>query len=139
MPAVACFGHYRAMSSAFDFDHFVQIPRLSNLRLSPDGGRLVVSVARPNAEGKKFVAALWEVDPKGGRAPHRLTHSTAGEADPAFLRDGSLLFTSARSNPDVKPDQDKERDEASAGPSGPSWRASGHTSSPGRRIRGACS
>jgi hypothetical protein len=44
------------------------LPRLSALKLSPDGKRLVVAVSRPGPEGKKMKTALWQVDPAGGRS-----------------------------------------------------------------------
>jgi dipeptidyl aminopeptidase/acylaminoacyl peptidase len=90
------------MTDPFDFDHFLAIPRLSALRLSPDGGRLVVTVATPAPDGKRMASAIWEVDPSGERQPRRLTRSAKGESVGAFLPDGSLLFTSARPDPDAK-------------------------------------
>lgn len=95
------------MTDPFDFDHFLAIPRLSALRLSPDGERLVVTVATPAPDGKRMVSAIWEVDPAGERQPRRLTRSAKGESVGAFLPDGLLLFTSARPDPDAKdPDTD---------------------------------
>jgi hypothetical protein len=44
----------------------------------------------------------------GAAAPRRLTRSSAGESAAAFARDGSLLFTSARPDPDAKADPDKK-------------------------------
>jgi dipeptidyl aminopeptidase/acylaminoacyl peptidase len=92
------------MSEPFTFDRYLAHPRLSALKLSPDGKRLVVAVARPDADGKKMKAALWQVDPAGRAKPRRITRSAAGESVGTFLRDGSLLFTSARPDPDVKED-----------------------------------
>jgi dipeptidyl aminopeptidase/acylaminoacyl peptidase len=46
------------MSETFDFDRMLALPRLSSLRLSPDGSRLVVSVARPDPAGKRMAASL---------------------------------------------------------------------------------
>jgi dipeptidyl aminopeptidase/acylaminoacyl peptidase len=92
----------------FDFERFLQLPRLSGLILSPDGSRLVVAVARPDPEGKKMRSALWQVDPAGAAPPRRLTRSAAGEGGgAAFLPDGSLLFTSDRPDPDVKPEPER--------------------------------
>jgi dipeptidyl aminopeptidase/acylaminoacyl peptidase len=84
------------------------LPRLSALRLSPDGKRLVVAVSRPDVEGKKMKTALWQVDPAGRAKPRRITRSAAGESVAAFARDGSLLLTSARPDPDVKEDTDNK-------------------------------
>jgi dipeptidyl aminopeptidase/acylaminoacyl peptidase len=85
----------------FDFDRFLGIPRLSGLRASPAGDRLVVSVATPHPDGKRFVSSAWEVDPRGERPPRRLTRSGPGESSLAFTPDGALLFTSARPDPDA--------------------------------------
>ncbi len=96
------------MSETFDFDRFVTLPRLSDLRCSPVGSRLVVTVGVPAPDGKKLVNSLWEVDPDGRREPRRLTRSASGEGSPAFLPDGSLLFASARPDPDATDDAKRE-------------------------------
>jgi dipeptidyl aminopeptidase/acylaminoacyl peptidase len=93
----------------FDFDRFLSLPRLSKLRLSPDGTRLVASVERPAPDGKKMRAAIWELDPDGERAPRRLTASATGEGVGAFLPDGSLVFASGRPDPDRADDKDEEK------------------------------
>src|SRR5919198_19006 len=92
----------------FDLDRYLSLPRVAGLALSPDGRRLVTSVATAAPDGKKFVTALWEFDPAGDRAPRRLTRSAPGESSPAFLPDGSLLFTSTRPDPQAPPDDDEE-------------------------------
>ena len=92
------------MTDPFDFDHFVVLPRLFGLRLSPDGRQLVVGVDTPAPDGKQLRTALWSVDPAGETAPRRLTRSAGGETNAAFLPDGTLVFTSARPDPDAKPD-----------------------------------
>ena len=33
--------------TTLDFDAYLRLPRLSGLRVSPDGARLIVSVSRP--------------------------------------------------------------------------------------------
>ena len=92
---------------AFDLDRFLELPRVSGLALAPDGRRLVATVATVAPDGKKFVTALWELDPRGVRRPRRLTRSAPGESGAAFLPDGSLLFTSARTDPEALPDDDE--------------------------------
>ncbi len=95
------------MTDPFTIDRMLSLPRLSALRLSPDGKRLVVAVGRVAPDGKKMATALWQVDPAEGAPARRLTRSTAGEgAATAFLADGSLLFTSSRPDPDAKPDKE---------------------------------
>lgn len=85
---------------AFDLDRFLALPRVSGLLLSPDGQRLVATVATVAPDRKRFVSAVWELDPSGRRQPRRLTRSAVGETAAAFLPDGSLLFTSTRKDPD---------------------------------------
>ncbi len=90
-----------------DLADYVALPRLGGLALSPDGTRLVTSVTTLNAEKKKYVTALWEIDPQGTRQPRRLTRSAPGESQPVFLPDGRLLFTSKRPDPQADdPDTD---------------------------------
>jgi dipeptidyl aminopeptidase/acylaminoacyl peptidase len=99
----------KAKPAPFDLDHFLRIPRLSGLRIATDGSRLAVSVAGLDAEEKTFKSAIWAIDPAGAVPPWRLTRSAAGESGAAFLPDGSILFTSARPDPDAKPGDDEDR------------------------------
>ena len=94
----------------FDFDRFLGLPRLSGLRATPDGSRLVVSVGGPAPDGKSMRAAWWELDPTGARPPRRLTRSLAGEGSSAFTHDGDFVFVSKRADPDSdESGDDKER------------------------------
>ena len=96
----ACRAKMAGMPDPFDLDHFLALPRLSGLRLSPDGRRLVTAVATLAPDGKRRCArALWSVDPAGAGAPRRLTRSAAGESTAAFLPDGSIVFTSRAPRP----------------------------------------
>jgi hypothetical protein len=81
-----------------DLADFVAIPRVGALRLAPDGSWLAAAVQTLSADGKKYLTSLWRIDPGGG-PPRRLTRSAEGEANPRFLPDGSLLFTSKRPDP----------------------------------------
>lgn len=81
-----------------DIRDYVAIPRLTGLRLAPDGSWLAAVVQARSRDGKKFVGSIWRIDPGGG-APARLTRSAEGESSPRFLADGSLLFLSARPDP----------------------------------------
>jgi dipeptidyl aminopeptidase/acylaminoacyl peptidase len=85
---------------------FLELPRLTGLELSPDGTRLVTSVAKLNPEQNEYVTALWEIDPAGGRPARRLTHGSKGERSPAFTSAGDLLFVAARPGPDATPGDD---------------------------------
>ncbi len=55
-------------------------------------------------------SSIWEVDPSGDRRPTRLTRSAPGESVGAFLRDGSLLFTSSRPDTDAAADDDESEE-----------------------------
>jgi dipeptidyl aminopeptidase/acylaminoacyl peptidase len=94
------------MPEPMDLDHYLALPRLSALRLSPQGDRLILTVSTLAPEGKDMHSALWQLDPAGRSAPRRLTRSAAGESSGSFLPDGSILFTSARPDPDAKPSDD---------------------------------
>ena len=88
----------------FDLDHYLSLPRVSGLSLSPSGDRLVVGVSTVGAKGTSFVTSLWEVDPDGQRSPRRLTRSRPGESGGVFVADGGVAFTTARPDPDVADD-----------------------------------
>ena len=94
------------MTAWGDLQAFQDLPRPAGLAVSPDGARLVTTVATPDPKRTRFRTALWEVDPAGARPARRLTRGT-GESAPAFLPDGDLLFTSARPDPErAEPDDD---------------------------------
>jgi dipeptidyl aminopeptidase/acylaminoacyl peptidase len=90
------------MTASFDLDTFLTEPRLAGLTLSPAGDRLVVGVSTAAPDGTRFRTALWSVDPTGDAPPRQLTRSAPGESSATFARDGSLLFASARPDPDAK-------------------------------------
>jgi dipeptidyl aminopeptidase/acylaminoacyl peptidase len=89
-----------------DLAEFMAIPRVEALRLSPDGRRLVAVVRALSPDRKKYLTALWEIDPGGEGSPRRLTRSAQGESSPVFRPDGTLLFVSRR--PDSQAPQDDE-------------------------------
>lgn len=86
-------------------DHYLAIPRVSGLSLSPDGTRLVTTVSTLNGKGSAFASALWEIDPAGQQQARRITRSAKGEAGAAFAANGDVYFTSARPDPET-PDAD---------------------------------
>jgi dipeptidyl aminopeptidase/acylaminoacyl peptidase len=88
-----------------DLDHYLSIPRVSGLSLSPDGTRLVTTVATLNGKGTEYATALWELDPAGQKHARRITRSAKGEAGAAFAANGDVYFTSARPDPE-NPDED---------------------------------
>ena len=88
-----------------ELDHYLAIPRVGGLTLSPDGKRLVTTVTTLNAKGTEFATALWELDPSGRNRARRITRSSKGEAGAVFAANGDLYFTSARPDPE-SPDAD---------------------------------
>src|SRR6201986_913221 len=84
---------------------FVALPRVTALRLAPDGSWLAAAVQTLSADKKKYLTSIWRIDAAGGPA-RRLTRAAEGEGTPRFLPDGSLLFPSRRPDPAVKKDPD---------------------------------
>ena len=95
-----------------DLHDYIAIPRVTGLRLSPDGTWLAATVQQPDPDGKKYSTGIWRIPADGGpqtpgssgssgpsARPVRLTQSAQGEDGPAFLPDGSLLFVSRRPDP----------------------------------------
>src|SRR5262245_66384097 len=78
-----------------DLDDFLAVPRASGLAVSPDGSRVVTSIAELNEKRTEFVSAIWELDPAGRQPARRLTRGAKGEASPAFTADGDLTFVAA--------------------------------------------
>lgn len=83
-----------------DLDTYLGLPRVSGLAVSPDGSRVVTTVAQLNEKRTEFVSALWELDPAGQKPARRITHGVTGESSPEFTEDGDLLFVAARPTPD---------------------------------------
>jgi dipeptidyl aminopeptidase/acylaminoacyl peptidase len=82
-----------------DLGEYVAIPRVTGLRLAPDGSWLAAVVQTVGGEPPKYLSSIWRIDTTGETKPVRLTRSADGEASPEFLPDGSLLFASKRPDP----------------------------------------
>ena len=91
-----------------DLAAFTALPRLTGLVLSPDGSRLVAVLQQPDENCARYVSSLWQIPMTDRGEPVRLTRSEKGESAPAFLPDGSLLFVSARPDPDGASDGDPD-------------------------------
>jgi dipeptidyl aminopeptidase/acylaminoacyl peptidase len=79
-----------------DLQEYAAIPRVTALRLAPDGSWLAAVVQTMGGEPPKYLSSIWRIDTAGNQEPVRLTRSAEGEASPEFLSDGSLLFASKR-------------------------------------------
>jgi dipeptidyl aminopeptidase/acylaminoacyl peptidase len=89
-----------ARATSFDdLNDYVAIPRVTGLRLAPDGTWLAATVQSLSPDKTKYITSIWRIDTAGG-PPRKLTRSAKGEGNPRFLPDGTLLFTSERPDPD---------------------------------------
>ena len=81
-----------------DLARYVAIPRVTALRLAPDGSWLAAAVQTLAPDRKKYLTSIWRIpaSPASQEAPRQLTRSPKGEKNPRFLPDGSLLFISER-------------------------------------------
>src|SRR5271166_288136 len=96
-----------------DLQEYAAIPRVTALRLAPDGSWLAAVVQNAGGEPPKYLSSIWRIDTAGQREPVRLTRSAEGEASPEFLPDGSLLFASKRPDPEAgKKDAEPSKDNA---------------------------
>jgi dipeptidyl aminopeptidase/acylaminoacyl peptidase len=95
--------------NSFSLEVYSAIARVNDLALSPDGGRLILTIQTLSPDSTRYVTSLWEMPADGSTEARRLTFSEKGESSPAFLPDGSLIFTSARSDPTVKDDETEGR------------------------------
>src|SRR6478735_5761632 len=94
-------------STPFDsLDDYIALPRIEALALSPDGTRVVLTVAVLKKDATAYERSLWAVPSDGSGTPQRLTRSAKGEAGAAFTASGDVLFVSAR--PDADGDADEE-------------------------------
>ena len=57
------------MTAFHDLDEYIALPRVSGLAVSPDGSRLVTTVAELNEKHTEYVSAVWEVDPRASVRP----------------------------------------------------------------------
>ncbi|MHA7984212.1 S9 family peptidase [Rathayibacter sp. CAU 1779] len=88
-------------SSFESLPDYIALPRVESLALSPDGTRVVLSVATLSKDGTKYERALWSIPADGAPGARRLTRSAKGESAPVFTASGDLLFTSTRPDADA--------------------------------------
>ena len=51
-----------------DLGDFVAVPRVTALRLAPDGTWLAAAVQTLNTDKKKYLTSIWRIDAQGGPA-----------------------------------------------------------------------
>lgn len=79
-------------------DHYIALPRVLGLALSPDGQRVILTVATLATDRTTYERALWSVASDGSGSPARLTRSAQGESGVAFTGSGDILFLSTRAD-----------------------------------------
>jgi dipeptidyl aminopeptidase/acylaminoacyl peptidase len=87
------------VTSFDELSEYVAIPRVTALRLSPDGSWLAAAVQTAAGEPQEYVTSIWRIPVAGDGIAARLTRSAEGEGGPDFLPDGSVLFISKRPGP----------------------------------------
>jgi dipeptidyl aminopeptidase/acylaminoacyl peptidase len=78
-----------AQKQPFTVDALLQIQRVSDPQLSPDGKTVAFEVATPDLAANQNVNAIWTVPLAGGGAPHRV--ATLAER-PRWAPDGKRIF-----------------------------------------------
>lgn len=95
------------MPSSFDsLPDYLALPRIEGLVLSPDGRRVVLTVATLKKDATGFDRSLWAIPADGSTGATRLTRSAKGESAPAFTSTGDVLFVSARPDSDAGDDDE---------------------------------
>ncbi|WP_114853690.1 alpha/beta fold hydrolase [Brachybacterium sp. YJGR34] len=95
-----------AFTDFSDIDDLLRLPRLAAITAGP-GDRAIAAIQEADGPGARLVSALWELDPEGRAPARRLTFSEKGESAPMLAPDGSVLFSSARPDPEGGSVEDK--------------------------------
>jgi dipeptidyl aminopeptidase/acylaminoacyl peptidase len=86
-------------AEAFSATHMMDLKRVSDPQVSPDGTRIVFVLTKADLATNTKTADLWIVPASGG-TPRPLTSSAASDSSPRFSPDGQrIAFISAREGP----------------------------------------
>jgi len=80
----------------------VQLPRVTDPQLSPDGGTVAFLIARADWKANRLVPHVWRQATAGG-APVQMTGGDTGETSPRWSPDGKQILFLARRPPDNRP------------------------------------
>lgn len=78
---------------------FLNIPGVSNPRLSPDGSKLIYILSENNWKANKQISHIWQVK-SNGEDPHQITFGQDGESSPTWSPDGKWISFIAKRNDD---------------------------------------
>ncbi|OZC45286.1 S9 family peptidase [Rhodococcus sp. WWJCD1] len=87
------------MSIYDDVDEYIGARRVTDVAVTADFSRAVISIAALDDSRTEYRTSLWELDVDGSSPARRITHGEWGESAPVFTASGDLLF-SRRSNKD---------------------------------------
>jgi dipeptidyl aminopeptidase/acylaminoacyl peptidase len=73
----------------------VALRRLGNFAVSPDGSRVVLTIATAGRQNRRLDTNLWSVN-ADGTGLRRLTRTSGNHSSPTFAPDGSLFCLSGR-------------------------------------------
>ena len=79
----------------------LEVPRLSDPQLSPDGRQVLYALAEADWEANRAISHIWRADAEGGNTV-QLTRGEHGETSPRWSPDGDLVaFLTARGTADT--------------------------------------
>ncbi|MGE3972850.1 MAG: prolyl oligopeptidase family serine peptidase, partial [Porticoccaceae bacterium] len=91
-------GAAAAEPRGFTIEDLVNLDRVADPQLSPDGSQIAFQLRETDFAANKGVQSLWLVPSDGSRVARRLTAKGTGAVSPRWAADGrSLYFLSARS------------------------------------------
>ena len=96
--ALVAAGSVFAEPRGFKVDDLVNLDRVADPRLSPDGRQVAFQLRETDYAANKGVQSLWLVPADGSVAPRRLTAKGATSVGPRWAQDSkSIYFLSPRS------------------------------------------
>ncbi len=91
-----------AQKKPFNVDALLQIQRVGDPQISPDGKTVAFSVSTPDLTANKGIKSIWTVPLSGGGAPHKLAEPAER---PRWAPDGKVIYyTGATQVWSIQPD-----------------------------------
>ncbi len=88
----------QAETRPFNVEDLVQLDRVGDPQVSPDGARVAYTLRETDMDGNRGVVGIWMVPADGSRAPRRMTGPGTSAVSPRWAPDGdSIYFLTSRS------------------------------------------